>query len=527
MYGCRGAWYRSSTRPLSTISPAYMTAARAAELRHDGQVVRDEDQREPEVAAERCRAARGSAPAPSRRARSSARPRSAPSGCRRAPSRSPPAGACRRTARAGSAPPGSPGSRPTRADRRSARARREPVARPCSSSASTIWEPIVRTGLRAFIAPWKTIAMSTQRCGRTLSSPSARRSLPSRSTLPETLAVGGSSPSTASAVVVFPQPDSPTRPSRSPAASDMLTPCTAWSSGAVLDVEPDVEVLDLEERRHSASGERPTSGRSRNVRAPRCATRRRGLRESSSAPPIRLQLRMISATRMPGGTIAHQAPGRDRGPLEGVLDHLAQRDRARVAEPEERERRLVEDRDRDGQHRVRDQERRHLGQHVPSDDPPVARPERPGALHVDALAHALHLRAQDARRARPEQDPDHDDDVADARPPDRGDDDHQRHVRDDDEVVGDPHQDGVDLAAEVARGQADGAADQDRHDRRREAHEERDPRPPHQQRDHVDAPVVEPERVSRRGRPEGRADLLVQAVGRDPRREQGRSARSR
>ena len=41
----------------------------------------------------------------------------------------------------------------------------------------------------------------------------------------------------------------------------------------------------------------------------------------------------------------------------------------------------------------------------------------------------------------PEQDPDHDDDVEEARPPDRGDDDHQRDIGDDEEVVGDPHQD--------------------------------------------------------------------------------------
>ena len=38
---------------------------------------------------------------------------------------------------------------------------------PCSSIASTIWLPMRCTGLKAFIAPWKTIAMSVQRCGRT------------------------------------------------------------------------------------------------------------------------------------------------------------------------------------------------------------------------------------------------------------------------------------------------------------------------------------------------------------------------
>src|SRR5204863_6160770 len=78
---------------------------------------------------------------------------------------------------------------------------------------------------------------------------------------------------------------------------------------AVLEVEPDVEVLDLQERgTHSASFPRPTRGRSRKVRADRCATRSRGLSASSNAPPTRLHARMSSATSTPGGTIAHHAP---------------------------------------------------------------------------------------------------------------------------------------------------------------------------------------------------------------------------
>src|SRR5262249_39991166 len=74
------------------------------------------------------------------------------------------------------------------------------------------------------------------------------------------------------------------------------------------EVEPDVQVLELEEGTHMASGPRPTSGRRRKVRAERRATRRRGLSASSIAPPRRLQPRMITATSAPGGTIAHQAP---------------------------------------------------------------------------------------------------------------------------------------------------------------------------------------------------------------------------
>src|SRR5207248_10883660 len=75
-----------------------------------------------------------------------------------------------------------------------------------------------------------------------------------------------------------------------------------------LQVEPDVQALDLQQTAHSASGPRPTSGRSRKLRAERCATRSRGLSASSMVPPSRLQPRMITATSAPGGTIAHHAP---------------------------------------------------------------------------------------------------------------------------------------------------------------------------------------------------------------------------
>src|SRR5207248_9962388 len=78
---------------------------------------------------------------------------------------------------------------------------------------------------------------------------------------------------------------------------------------SALEIEPDVEVLDLQQwLAHSASSPRPTSGRSRNVRADRCATRSRGLRASSSAPPTRTHARMMIATSTPGGTIAPHSP---------------------------------------------------------------------------------------------------------------------------------------------------------------------------------------------------------------------------
>ncbi len=105
-----------------------------------------------------------------------------------------------------------------------------PCASPWVSIGSAIWSPIVLTGLNAFIAPWKTIETSFHRCGLIDSSPRARMSSPLRITFPETEAVGGSRPIIARMVVVLPQPDSPTRPRRSPSRRSKLTPWTAWSS---------------------------------------------------------------------------------------------------------------------------------------------------------------------------------------------------------------------------------------------------------------------------------------------------------
>ena len=221
-------------------------------------------------------------------------------------------------------------------------------------------------------------------------------------------------------------------------------------------------------------------------------------------------------------------PGRhDRPPVaradgsarERVLDDRAPRDGGGVGEAEERERGLVEDGDRDRQDHVRDQERRDLRQDVAQDDPNVTLSEGSSALDVYALAHALHLRPDHACRRGPEQDPDHDDDVEEARPPDRRHDDHQRHVGDDEEVVGDAHQDRVGRAPEVAGNHAHRAADRHRDERRGEPDDERDARAPHEQGHHVDAAVVEAERMAPRRMPEHGPDLLVQGVRRDPRRE--------
>ena len=83
---------------------------------------------------------------------------------------------------------------------------------------STICSSIVRTGFRLVIGSWKIIAISLPRISRISLSGSADRSRPSNRTLPPSIrpAGFGSSRMIARLVTLLPQPDSPTRPSRSP-----------------------------------------------------------------------------------------------------------------------------------------------------------------------------------------------------------------------------------------------------------------------------------------------------------------------
>ena len=80
--------------------------------------------------------------------------------------------------------------RPSRAVRR--RAPRPLACRDsrCSSSASVIWLPIVRTGFSEVIGSWKTIAMRLPRMWRISSSSTFRMSWPSKMISPSTMRPG-------------------------------------------------------------------------------------------------------------------------------------------------------------------------------------------------------------------------------------------------------------------------------------------------------------------------------------------------
>ena len=239
-----------------------------------------------------------------------------PAARRRGPSRSRPAGACRRTARAGSAAPPAAGARPARADRAPGPRPPAPGRPRAAGIGSAICQPMVLTGLNAFCAPWKTIAICFQRRRMKPFSPPASRSTPSSRTCPATSALGGSRPISASIVVVLPHPDSPTSPKRSPASRRKSTPRTACTFGdAAGRVEPDVEVVHLEAARAGAHRRR------RGAAQPGHGRRLDSRRRATPARPIAARAEVDGRSRQP-----FEREVRDRQPrVERVLERLPSR----------------------------------------------------------------------------------------------------------------------------------------------------------------------------------------------------------
>ena len=97
----------------------------------------------------------------------------------------------------------------------------------CSRSPSPIWSPTVNTGLSDVIGSWNTYEISRPRTWRSRLADRVSRSVPSKTTRPLTAAVSGSNRVSAIQVTLLPQPDSPTIPSTSPAASVNDIPSTA------------------------------------------------------------------------------------------------------------------------------------------------------------------------------------------------------------------------------------------------------------------------------------------------------------
>ena len=98
--------------------------------------------------------------------------------------------------------------------------------------ASMSWLPTVNTGFSEVCGSCRIIEMRRPRMLRISRSLLSSRFSPCRRMVPCTMrATGrGTSRSSDSAVMVLPQPDSPTMPSASPCRSEKLTPSTAFTT---------------------------------------------------------------------------------------------------------------------------------------------------------------------------------------------------------------------------------------------------------------------------------------------------------
>ena len=124
----------------------------------------------------------------------------------------------------------------------------------CACIMSTNWSPTRVTGLSEFIALWKTIEMWRQRNRRSSSLLLPIRSSPRKITRPLAITAGGRRICIAAfATVLLPQPDSPARPTISPASIFRLSPATArQQSGPV--------PYSTTRSRSSSSVSRPVAG---------------------------------------------------------------------------------------------------------------------------------------------------------------------------------------------------------------------------------------------------------------------------
>src|SRR2546425_2898965 len=299
------------------------------------------------------------------------------------------------------------------------------------------------------------------------------------------------------AVTVLPQPDSPTSPSVSPAASSKDTPSTA----------------------------RTTPSRVKN-----CVCR--SLTARSSGTPLPFPSKAAESTGQCLGlhprvervakAVADEGegqhddrdaerwkqdrPGRGREDHESLVDHHAPGRRWRLdPDTEERQRRLGEHRARDAERDGDDDGREHVRKEVPYHDAPRLGTDRTRGLDELAFLQGEHLAADQPRHADPVHQGDGDEHEHEASaeiagrgvPQHRHDDEEEEQVGERVDHVGDAHEQVVDPTAVVAGEHPDADADQEDQRDRDEAHPQRDPRRPDEPAEDVASELIAPEWVLR------------------------------
>ena len=335
----------------------------------------------------------------------------------------------------------------------------------CARSVSTIWSPMVITGLSENFGSCSTMAMRPPRSSRLCRGVQCRRSTPlNASRLAATRASGAVRPRIARPVCVLPEPDSPTMPSRSrPSVNE--TPRTA-------SVRPPSR-LGNETRRSSTTSIAILVNGTQFIS-------RLGIERVAQA-----------VTQKVEGEAHHEdgRAGRRRDPpvIEhvepSVGDHGAPFGHRRLrAEAQEAQARRGEN---DARHVQRDADdhRGHAQRHdVAQDDPPRRRADQLHGGDVVGAPNGERLGARDPRIRRPRRDRDGEHRVLDAGTERCDEGERQDETREREEDVGDAHQRRVDEPSRITR---DGTHDKpdgcgqdghQNHDKQRDARAEDDAR---------------------------------------------------
>ena len=150
----------------------------------------------------------------------------------------------------------------------------------------------------------------------------------------------------------------------------------------------------------------------------------------------------------------------DRTLVQCILDHPAPRHHGGIPESQEADVGLGEDRVGHHQHRVGEQQWRHLRHHMAGQNEERGGSHRLHPFDESALPHRHHLSPDEPCRRSPVDQSDDDHDVGQALTEHRRRHDHQRNIGDHQEVVGDSHQHAVGTATEIARDETDSPPDQ-------------------------------------------------------------------
>src|SRR5947207_25612 len=320
------------------------------------------------------------------------------------------------------------------------------VKRSCAVMASSIWKPTFVTGFSEVIGSWKIIAPSLPRTSRISSSSNFVTSRPRNMILPAVIRPGsGTSLRIESAVIVLPQPDSPTMPSVSPASMCSETPSTARTTPR--------EVKNCVCRSSTCSRIWPNL-------TPELLWLALHTRVERVAQPVAHKREREHGERHRDAGEDHLARVSEDSTVSVLDHHPPARLRRPDADAQEAQRRLGEDRCRDAERQRHDHGTERVGHQVLDDELERRRPGHDRRFYVLLLLDRQDLAADKARQSDPIHKAERDEDAPEARPESGHENQHQEQIREGVHDVGEPHQEVVDPPSEVAGGHADAGADE-------------------------------------------------------------------